>query len=167
MYRQDAIIQSSKVLHIPGKSNLLFPGQKLNKQKSSPLSGNAANVPGELSGATCDLLCLPPLFTIRLNVDVCMEMSLHPSHPDSHRVNAVQSGRKSSFPDLLVDEIHCNDLDEVQENGSLPEMPSPLKIGMLHHRHPGPDLFTQVCDLGALSGTLPAEKRGCHSGSAY
>ena len=90
-----------------------------------------------------------------------------PPSPDSHRVKAVQSGRKSSFPDLLVDEIHCNDLNEVQENGSLPEMPSPLKIGMLHHHHPGPDLFTQVCDLGALSDTLPAEKKGCHSGSAY
>ena len=50
------------------------------------------------------------------------------SSPDSHRVKVVQSGRKSSFPDLSVDEIHCNDLDEVQENGSLPELPRPLKI---------------------------------------
>ena len=32
VYSQDAVIQSSKVLHIPRKSNLLFPGQKLNKQ---------------------------------------------------------------------------------------------------------------------------------------
>lgn len=87
--------------------------------------------------------------------------------PDSHRVKAVQSDRKSSFPDLPVDEIYCNDLDKVQENGSLPELPSPLKIGMLHHRHPGPDLLTQVCNLGALLGTLPAEKRVCHSGTAY
>ena len=70
-----------KVLHIPGKSNLLFPGQKLNKQKSTPLSGDAADVPGKSSGAPCGLLRLPPLFTIWLNVDVCMEMSLHPSQP--------------------------------------------------------------------------------------
>ena len=115
-----------KVLHIPGKSNLLFPGQKLNKQKSTPLSGDPS--------------------------------------PDSHRVKAVQSGRKSSFPDLPVDEIHCNDLDEVQENGSHPELPRPLKIGMLHHRHPGPDLFTQVYNLGALLGTLPAEKKSAIQG---
>ncbi|KAI4550765.1 hypothetical protein MJT46_018272, partial [Ovis ammon polii x Ovis aries] len=55
----------------------------------------------------------------------------NPGSPDSHRVKAVQSDRKSSFPDLPVDEIHCNDLDKVQENGSLPELPSPLKIGLL------------------------------------
>lgn len=70
-----------KVLHVPGKSNLLFTGQKqqTNKQKSTPLSGDAVNVPGESSGALCGLLRFLLLFTIQLNVDVCMEMSLHPS----------------------------------------------------------------------------------------
>lgn len=44
-----------KFLHVPGKSNLLFTGQKqqTNKQKSTPLSGDAVNVPGESSGALC------------------------------------------------------------------------------------------------------------------
>ena len=58
-----------------------FQVKNLNKQKSTPLSGDAADVPGESSGAPCGLLRLPPLFTIWLNVDVCMEMSLHPSQP--------------------------------------------------------------------------------------
>lgn len=58
----------------------------------------------------------------------------------------------------LVDEIHGNNLDEVQENGSLLEPLSLPKISTLHHHHSGPDYcpkryatwdtFKVICPLG-------------------
>lgn len=119
----------------------------------------------------------PPVSdAIIVNMDVIVEAPLPASQPrpELPEVKAVQSGRMAgkletcgAFPNLLVDEIHCNDLGAVQGDGSLPELLSPPKIGMLHHRHAGPDLLNQVCNLGAFLSNLPAEKRGCHSGSIY
>lgn len=80
MFPQDTVIPSSKGPARTWKIQPTFYRSKTtNKQKSTPLSGDAVNVPGESSGALCGLLRFLLLFTIQLNVDVCMEMSLHPS----------------------------------------------------------------------------------------
>lgn len=80
VFPQDTVIPSSKGPARTWKIQPTFYRSKTtNKQKSTPLSGDAVNVPGESSGALCGLLRFLLLFTIQLNVDVCMEMSLHPS----------------------------------------------------------------------------------------
>lgn len=98
----------------------------------------------------------PPVsIAIILNVDVIMAASLHPS-PTLIRAASCESGLEwqkelfltlGSLPSLLVDETHCNDQDEVQENGSSPEWPSVPETGTLHHCHTGPDSYSTRCAI--------------------
>lgn len=157
MFSQDAATQFSRGPTYTWKLKPPFTRPKAEQRNKNPptSSGDAANIPWRAKWATCALLLrlspLPSSWT-------WMSPWQRPSTPSPTLIRAAscESGLEwqkelfltlGSLPSLLVDETHCNDQDEVQENGSSPEWPSVPETGTLHHCHTGPDSYSTRCAI--------------------